>query len=134
MRRRRTVGSRPVWLLLGGLWAGGLACVSGGAPPAEPSGTPQHASADRRCQLGSNDACAKLAGDCEGGRAEACTKYGQSIQDRDYHQGEETARWFRRGCELGDVEGCDSYGFLQIHLRNATLSAWGFERADHAQL
>jgi TPR repeat protein len=127
-RRLRTVGSRAAWLLLGGLLAGGVACASGGAPPPEGSGAPR-VNADRRCQLGVEAACAELARECEGGRGEACTGYGQSVQNRDYHQSDEAARWFHRGCELGDLEGCQSYGFLQAKRREVALAAWGFERS-----
>jgi TPR repeat protein len=108
--------------------AGGVACASGGAPPPEGSGARQ-VDADRRCQLGVDAACAELAKDCESGRAKACTGYGQSVQNRDHRRSDEAARWFRRGCELGDLEGCESYGFLQANRREVALAAWGFERS-----
>jgi TPR repeat protein len=52
------------------------------------------------------------------------------VQGENFQAFEEAAEWFRQGCELGDVEGCDSYGQLQQwNLKNPSRAAWAFEKA-----
>jgi TPR repeat protein len=64
---------------------------------------------------------------CADGRGEACTGYGSVLSGRNYRDPDAT-RWFLRGCDLGDAEGCQEYAMIGETTRNWQLAAHGWAK------
>lgn len=72
----------------------------------------------------------ELARACAAGHGAACTKYGDQFEMSHFQQVDEIAEWFRRGCELGDPDGCDKYASLQAYrLKNWDQARWAYDRS-----
>jgi TPR repeat protein len=75
----------------------------------------------------------ELAHACAAGRGAACTKYGAQFETSNFQRVDEIAEWFRRGCELGDPDGCDRYADMQAYrLKNLDQARWAYERSCKA--
>ena len=75
----------------------------------------------------------ELAHACAAGGGAACTKYGDQFESSNFQRVDEIAGWFRRGCELGDADGCDKYADLQAYrLKNLDQARWAYDRSCKA--
>src|SRR5262245_18931811 len=105
--------------LVAALWIGSTACALSPSPPA----------AAPPANQGSGPGPSVAERECEQGSAAACTAHGRVVEGSDYRHLEEAGRWYLKGCALGDVNGCEHYGWAGYNGQRMDVAAEGFAKA-----